>query len=127
SRWTRDVDWFRAGSSRGGSSGRGGPLFTIQSGPFAAMRFDVVVHARDALAIRTNVARGGVRADLRLSGTGREPELSGALFVDPTRVFLPASTLDLHAGTLTLDRRDPLDPRLDLTLTTRARGYDVTV
>jgi hypothetical protein len=53
------------------------------------MRFDVVVRARDALAIRTNPSpRGGVRADLRLSGTGREPELSGALFVDPTRVFL---------------------------------------
>jgi translocation and assembly module TamB len=126
SRWTRDVDWFRRGSGAAPRPARG-PLFSIESGPFATLRFDVAIDSLEPLTIDTNLARGGLRGDLHLGGTGREPELSGVLYVDPTRVFLPASTLELRGGTLSLDRQAPLDPRLDLQLGARARGYDVTV
>jgi translocation and assembly module TamB len=42
-------------------------------------------------------------------------------------VFLPASTLELRSGTLTIEPLEPLDPRLDLQLGSRVRGYDVNV
>jgi hypothetical protein len=127
SRFSRDVDWFRVGGGRRVRAPRRAELFSIEEGPLAAMVFDIAIRSRDPLTIRSNVARGGLRADLKLGGTGREPDLTGALFLDPTRVMLPASTLDLRSGSVAMRRADPLDPALDLQLSTRALGYDVTI
>lgn len=102
-------------------------LFSITQAPFADLLLDVRLVTSNAVRIDNNLARGGARADLRLIGTGRSPDLTGAVFFESTRVLLPASTLRLSSGTATLDRRDRLVPRLDLNLEGRLRGYDVRV
>lgn len=126
-RWVTNVDWYRPG--RGSRSSERGalPLFSIPDGPFAALRFDVALRGGDAFRFETNVARGAVRADLTLQGTGRAPQLSGALFFESAQVLLSGTNLVLRSGTLTLDRRRPLSPELDLTLDARVRGYTIVV
>lgn len=129
SRWSRNFDWFaprqrrRVGASRDASP----PLFSIAEGPISTLRFDVRLAGGDPFRVDSNVLKGSLRPNLALTGTGKAPVLSGALFLDPTQVLLPAATLELGAGTLSIDRRDPLDPRLDATLSARVRGYDVSV
>lgn len=129
SRWTRNFDWFapRQRKRGGGSREASPPLFSIAEGPLAALRFDLRLSGGDPFRVDSNVLKGSLRPNLALTGTGKAPVLSGALFLDPTQVLLPAATLELRAGTLSVDRSDPLDPRLDATLAARVRGYDVAV
>lgn len=131
SRYTRDVDFFglRSDRSRPGA-GRGGlRLFSLRESPFDALRFDVTISSTpgDPFAIETNVVRGSLRPDLRLIGTGEVPELRGPIFVDPTRVSLPSTTLRTTGGAITFDPADPYVPRLDLRAETRMRGYDLSL
>ncbi len=109
------------------SSGtRAWQLFSFESAALSDLQFDVKIKSeKQALEIDSNIAKGSARPDLVLSGTGRSPQLTGALFFDPTRVLLPATSLTLTSGTVTLDRREPLEPRLDLQLEGRLRGFDV--
>jgi translocation and assembly module TamB len=91
------------------------------------LRFDLRLRNGEPFRVDSNVARGSLRPNLALTGTGRAPVLTGALFLDPTSIPLPAATLELRSGTLALDRRDPLDPTLDFSMSTRVRGFDVQV
>ena len=127
SRWSRNFDWFRPRSRGGVARDASPPLFALESAPFSTLRFDVRLRGGEPFRIESNVARGALRPDLALTGTGRAPVLTGALFLDPTVVPLPAANLELRAGTLAIDRRDPLDPVLDFMLSTRVRGYDVAI
>jgi translocation and assembly module TamB len=126
-RYTKRVELFRR---EGGPRAAPGPpitLFSFDSGPLAAMRFDVAIASVEPFRVENNLVDGAVRADLRLAGTGRSPELLGALFVDPTLVSLPATTLETTSGTLVFQREDPLMPLLDVRLETRVRSYDIAV
>jgi hypothetical protein len=127
SRWSRNFDWFRPRSRSGPGRDATAPLFSIERGPLSTLRFDLRLRNGEPFRIDSNVARGSLRPNLALTGTGRAPVLTGALFLDPTSIPLPAATLELRSGTLALDRRDPLDPTLDFSLSTRVRGYDVQV
>jgi hypothetical protein len=126
-RYTKRVELFRRD---GGARAAPGPpieLFSFESGPLSTLRLDVAITSRDPFRVENNLVQGALRADLRLTGTGQVPELLGALFVDPTRVQLPATTLESTSGTLVFQRDDPLMPVLDVRLETRVRGYDVAV
>lgn len=126
-RYTKRVELFRRD---GGTRAAPGPpleLFSFESGPLSTLRLDVAITSREPFKVENNLVQGALRADLRLTGTGKAPELLGALFVDPTLVQLPATTLETTSGTLVFQRDDPLMPVLDVRLETRVRGYDVTV
>jgi len=127
SRWSRNFDWFRPRSRGGVARDASPPLFSIDSGALSTLRFDVHLRGGEPFRIDSNIARGSLRPDLALTGTGRAPVLTGALFLDPTVVPLPAANLELRAGTLAIDRRDPLDPVLDFALSARVRGYDLAI
>lgn len=127
SRWSRNFDWFRPRTRGGLGREASPPLFSIDKGALSTLRFDVRLRGGEPFRIDSNVARGSLRPDLALTGTGRAPVLTGALFLDPTLVPLPAATLELRAGTLAIDRRDPLDPVLDFSLSARVRGYDIAI
>jgi len=126
-RFVTYIDWYRSGGA-GSQAGRDAapPLFSIPDGPLAAMRFDLHLRGGDPFRFETNLARGSLRADLTLAGTGRAPQLSGALFFETAKVFLSGTELELQSGTVTLDRRRPLSPDLDFTLAARVRGYAIT-
>ena len=127
SRWSRNFDWFRPRPRGGLGREASPPLFSIDKGALSTLRFDVCLRGGEPFRIDSNVARGSLRPNLALTGTGRAPILTGALFLDPTVVPLPAANLELRSGTLAIDRRDPLDPALDFTLSTRVRGYDIAI
>jgi autotransporter translocation and assembly factor TamB len=125
--YTKRVELFRREGAQRAAPGPPIQLFSFESGPLSTLRLDVAITSRDPFRVENNLVQGALRADLRLTGTGELPELTGALFVDPTRVQLPATTLETTSGTLVFGRDDPLMPVLDVRLETRVRGYDVAL
>lgn len=100
-------------------------LFSLTSPPLANARFDVQITAQEPIVIDTNMAAGGLRPDLRLLGTGEVPYVTGTVYLDPTRVFLPAGTLTIESGTVQFLADNPFMPQIDLRGSTRLRGYDI--
>jgi len=107
-------------------SGSGFQLFSIQKPPLRDMVFDVRIKARKPFVVRNNLARGSVRPDLVLKGTGEIPLLIGNVYVESTRLYLPAGRLQLETGLVRFDKIDPDRPRLDLIGTSTMLGYDIT-
>jgi translocation and assembly module TamB len=102
-------------------------LFRLTDSPFKELRFDVDIPSRGRLEIDNNVAKGSVRPDLRLTGTGEVPTLSGTLYIDRTLVKLPANDLTVRSGSVRFDEADPFFPRLEIKADARIKGYDVLV
>jgi translocation and assembly module TamB len=102
-------------------------LFAIRKPPFSNTLFDVSITSKHPFRIRNNLARGSVRPDLKLGGTGETPILTGKIYLEPTRLTLPAGGLVFESGVVRLDRNDPNRPVLDLIGRSRMLGYDITV
>jgi translocation and assembly module TamB len=66
-----------------------------------------------------------LRPDLRLGGTGELPVLIGRIFVDPSRISLPAGRLAIESGVVTFPENNPDRPTFDLTAKSRMAGYDI--
>jgi translocation and assembly module TamB len=101
--------------------------FSLREPPFRDAVFDVRLTSKQPFKIRNNVAKGSVRTDLRLSGTGEVPVLTGKLYVDATRLILPAGSLVFPSGVIRFEPNRPDRPVLDLIGESRILGYDVTV
>ncbi len=119
------AEGLTAGSARP-KVGPGFSLFSIESPPFRDMRFDVQIGSARPFLIKNNLAKGAVRPDLRLVGTGEAPELVGKIYLDPTVLFLPAGRMQFDSGVIRFEAVDPGRPRLDMVGTARMIGYDIT-
>jgi len=108
------------------STGGGFQLFSIKEPPFSNMVFNVRITSKEPIHIRNNLARGGIRPDLVLSGTGELPVLEGMVYVEPTRLYLPAGRMKLESGLVRFESSDPDHPKLDLVGTSSMLGYDIT-
>ncbi len=128
-RITRDVDLLGFGKSDGRATdaGPGIRLFAFTQPPLASASFDVRITSEEPVEIRNNVARGELRPDLSLRGTGDAPAIEGVLQVGPTTVALPASRLRFESGVITVDGRAPAVPEVNLVGKARKLGYDVSV
>ena len=102
-------------------------LFSIRQPPFKDMVFDVRLTSKNPFTIRNNLARGAVRPELKLTGSGEFPVLAGEIYVDPTRISLPAGSLVFESGVIRFDPKRPDRPTLDLVGTSKMLGYDVTM
>ena len=91
------------------------------------MVFDVRLTSKNPFNIRNNLVRGAVRPELKLTGTGESPFLAGKVYVEPTRIRLPAGSLLFESGVIRFDRNRPDRPTLDLVGTSKMLGYDITV
>jgi translocation and assembly module TamB len=49
-----------------------------------------------------------------LTGTGEVPLLVGKVYVEPTRLYLPAGRMNLQAGMIRFEQTEPDRPKLDL-------------
>jgi hypothetical protein len=107
-------------------TGGGLQLFSIQEAPLKNMRFNVRITAKKAFLVRNNLVKGSVRPDLMLTGTAEVPLLIGRVYVEPTRLYLPAGRMNMKAGLVRFEQTDPDRPNLDLIGTTTMRGYDIT-
>jgi translocation and assembly module TamB len=102
-------------------------LFSIRNPPFSDMIFDVRLTSKNPFSIRNNLAKGAVRPELKLIGTGELPVLSGKVYVDPTRIRLPAGSLLFESGVIRFDPKRPDRPTLDLFGTSKMLGYEITI
>ena len=114
--------------------GRGPPrteeglgLFSIRTVPFQSMTFDVGITAVNPFKIRSNLATGLLRPDLKLGGTGEVPILTGNVYLDSGRLILPAGNVSLETGVIRFTRKDPTRPLLDVTGKSRMYGYDISL
>ncbi len=107
-------------------TGAGFRLFSIRKSPLNDMRFNVRITAKEPFLVRNNLARGSVRPDLILTGTGEVPLLVGKVYVEPTRLYLPAGRLNLQSGLVRFEQIDPDRPKLDLLGKATLRGFDIT-
>lgn len=125
-RWRQRIEWLPSAPAPVVAR-RGGELpFTIRGGMFERLRYDLAIESAGDFVIETNLGKINLRPALQLAGRADSPTLAGAIFLDPTRISLPGSTLDLRAGTILFDEFAPTTPTIDVTATTRVLGYDIT-
>ena len=102
-------------------------LFSITREPLSHMVFNLRITSKNPFSIRNNLARGAVRPELKLTGTGEFPVLAGVVYIDPTRISLPAGSLTFESGVIRFDPNRPDRPTLDLIGTSKMLGYEVTM
>ncbi|UCD77907.1 MAG: translocation/assembly module TamB domain-containing protein, partial [Desulfobacterales bacterium] len=107
-------------------NGGGFRLFSIRNPPLRDMIFNIRITAKQPFYVRNNLIRGSVRPDLLLTGTGEIPLLIGKVYVESTRLYLPAGRMQLETGLVRFDEADPDRPTLDLIGTSTMLGYDIT-
>lgn len=104
---------------------RGLALPTFREPPLSTTRFDVELETAEPIQLLGNVARGDVRLDLHLGGTGESLVPSGRVFLDSARVKLPGGTMAFPSGLISFDEGNPYVPTLSLSGEARLAGYDV--
>ncbi|ADH86808.1 translocation/assembly module TamB domain-containing protein [Desulfurivibrio alkaliphilus] len=127
-RYTRNVDFlemFRApGAPRRPNGLR---LFSLTAPPWRDMTFNIRIIADQPFVVHNIMARGSLRPNLRLTGSGELPVLSGEIFLDPTRLTLPSGRFQIESGLIRFPDHDPDRAEFDLLATARLLGYDVSV
>jgi len=95
--------------------------------PLRDWKFDITILTtnEDPFLVRGNLAKGRVRVDLRLQGTGLAPYLVGAASIEQFSAQLPVSTLTTRRGLVMFSQETPFEPRLELETETVVRGYTI--
>ena len=83
--------------------------------PFDRWNFDVAIKTRDPVRLMGNVAKGNAVADLRFSGGGARPDLTGTVRLEEMWLKLPFSRLDITEGVVSFTREQPFDPQINIT------------
>jgi autotransporter translocation and assembly factor TamB len=96
-------------------------------GPLLPWEFDVRVRTRDPVLLSGNLANGAVSADVRLTGTGASPQLSGGATLDRLQLQLPFSVVHMTQGAITLRPGRPFDPDLNLRGESRIGSHDISL
>jgi len=99
---------------------------SIDIPPFRDWTFDVEIKTTEPFIIRSNLAQGRVRLDLRLGGTGLAPSLEGMARIHNLVASLPFSRLEVERGYVYFVPGDPFNPILDIRGTSRIRNYNIT-
>jgi autotransporter translocation and assembly factor TamB len=101
--------------------------FSIPDKPLRDWKFDVAVKTKDPVLIRGNLATGNAISDLRLTGTGLHPGLSGTIRLRDVDATLPFSRLTVSYGILYFDPSDSFNPKMDMRGTSIVRDYTIHV
>lgn len=127
-RYAKNIDFLNMfrGSGRP-KSDLGMQLFSLTEPPWRDMVFDVQISSNTPFVLSNNLARGAARPNLHLSGTGEIPVLTGRIFVDPTRISVPAGKIVIESGVITFPENDPDRPTFNLSADSRLAGYDITL
>jgi TamB, inner membrane protein subunit of TAM complex len=100
-------------------------LFSIRSQPLRDAVFDVAVTETNPFEIKNNRVRVAARPDLRLTGTGEKPILTGSVFFDSSTLYLTGGRMQFEPGAARFQPPDPGRPSLELNGHGRLQGYDV--
>jgi len=127
SRMSRNVDFFSF--LRAAPPSAGAPreiLFSLPDPPLKDMTFDVDITSRAPFELRNNVVKGGLRPELHLGGTGELPLLTGEIYVDPSRMRLPAGIITIQSGVIRFQPSRANRPEMDLLGEGKMFDYDIT-
>lgn len=83
--------------------------------PFNEWTFDIAIRTGDPVRLIGNVARGNAVADLKLTGKGAQPVLTGAVRLEEMWIRLPFSRLNITQGSIQFNESQPFDPQIDVT------------
>ncbi|MDH5298452.1 MAG: translocation/assembly module TamB, partial [Desulfobulbaceae bacterium] len=125
--YRRNVDFLSLlrGAAKPGRSGV--ELFSLTAPPFRDAILKIRLHADAPFPVKNNLVRGGVRPEVLLTGTCEVPLLTGVVYVEPTRIELPAGRLEIESGLIRFPRQEPGRPTFDLKAKSRLAGYDITM
>jgi translocation and assembly module TamB len=99
-----------------------------QTGLVGNMQFDVDIQTAPDVSFQTSLAQGlQADANLRLRGTLSNPVLLGRVNVNQGDLVFFGNKYTINDGTISFFNPVKLEPILDISLETRARGVDVTI
>jgi len=102
-------------------------LFSFPDPPFRDAVFNIRITSAEPFRIRNNLIRSSLRPDLTLKGTGELPYLVGVVYIDPSRILLPAGRLQVQSGLLRFLEKEPDRPQLNLLASSKVLDYDINV
>ncbi len=128
-RYVKAVDFFLPLLRQGQPPTTGIEGFSLFSlgPPLQDIQLDLAVHPGSGFRVRTNVADGLVRPDLKLRGNGEVPFLVGQVYLDQFFVNLPTHRIRVEHGVVRFEEDNPFVPRLDIQAGFRRYGYNVTI
>jgi translocation and assembly module TamB len=92
------------------------------------MKLDIQVRTSSATAVRTSLARSlQADANLRIRGTASHPGVLGRIDVTEGQLIFFGSTYTVNTGTIGFYNPTRIDPVLNLSLETQAKGVDVVL
>ena len=101
------------------------PYFSVTNAPFADWKLNLAIQGNKFLRVRTPVFSGTVSANLAVTGTLRDPVVTGDGRVDSGRILFPFGTLNVEQGFASLTGADPRGPDILLNASGRNFDYDV--
>jgi hypothetical protein len=128
SRVYQSVDLLSLLRAESGPTGpRGLGLFSLRDPVLSTLRFDLDIETAEPIDLRSNLARGLVRMDLHLGGTGEVPLPNGRLFLEDLVLRLPAGVVTFSSGLVAFEVKNPFVPTLELQGKARLAGYDISM
>lgn len=92
------------------------------------MRLDLRVRSSSALTVQASLAENlQIDADLRVRGTAANPGVLGRITINQGKLVFFGSTYTVNTGTIGFYNPVRIEPVLDLSLETQAKGVDVVV
>jgi translocation and assembly module TamB len=92
------------------------------------MKLDIQVRTSDATAIQTSLAENlQANADLRIRGTASHPGVLGRITITDGQLVFFGATYTVNTGTIAFYNPARIEPILDLSLETTAKGVDVVL
>jgi translocation and assembly module TamB len=92
------------------------------------MRLDIRVRTSPALAVQSSLAQNlQADADLRIRGTAAEPGVLGRVNISEGQLVFFGSTYTVNSGSIGFYNPVRIDPILDISLETQAKGVDVVL
>ena len=92
------------------------------------MKLDVQVRTSSATAVQASVAQNlQVDANLRIQGTAAQPGVLGRISINEGRLVFFSSSYTVNSGTISFFNPIRIEPVLDLSLETQAKGVSVVL
>jgi len=120
----RSIGRSKVPTAGGESKGRIG--FSFQRQPLKDATFNIHLLSTKPFQLKSNVAKGALRPDLWLRGTGEIPVITGVVYVDRSRVLLPGGRFTIESGIIRFLEKNPGRPELEISGSSRMLGYDIT-
>ena len=110
---------------------RAGPSVQTPTSPSPLldnMKLDIRARTSPALAVQASLAQNlQADADLRIRGTANEPSVQGRININEGQLVFFGSTYTVNSGTISFYNPVRIEPVLNISLETQAKGVDVVL